>query len=343
MGGFIREWRRRWMIVCVLSFTNGLAHGQPVSGLDLEWEAPDSCPSSTDLRASIRQLLGSTPGPYANTNVSVRATAGEESSGRWLGTLETRSGPNTGKRTLRAESCKAVAGATALIIALMIDPDAVVAHQAQASQVPPAKDDSKIAKPAVTPIAPVDKQSPRTSPGSIELPTSQNFFFLGPEIAIDWGSMPSVSAAVGGHLGIMTRLLSFEVDLFEWTQSRATISGTDPPVGGKFSYFTASLSACPHLGQGDFQYGLCVDGEYDRMKAEGFGGNVNYGNSFSWLSVGGGALARWRIGQRFSIPIRAGAVVPLAYPVFRLNGISDEVHRPNSVSLRALLGVDLTF
>jgi hypothetical protein len=331
------------MIACALSFTNGLALGQSVSGLDLEWEAPESCPSSTDLRASIRQLLGATPGPYANTNVSVRATASEEGSGRWLGTLETRSGPNTGKRTLRAESCKAVAGATALIIALMIDPDAVVAHQAQASQTPPAKANSKIKEPADIPPVLVHNESHRTSPGPIESPRSHNYFFLGPETAIDWGSMPSLSAAVGGHLGMMTRPLSFEVDLFEWSQSRATISGTKPPVGGRFSYFTASLSACPHLGQGDFQYGLCVDGEYNRMKAEGFGGSVNYGNSFSWFSIGGGALARWRVGQWFSIPIRAGAVIPLAYPVFRLNGISDEVHRPSSVSLRAQLGVDLLF
>ena len=338
MGGFIRGWCGRWLITCASIFAHGLALAQATSGLELEWEAPDGCPSSTDLRTSIRQLLGPTPGPYANMNVSVRATAMEEGSGRWVGTLETRSGPNTGKRMLRAESCKAVAGATALIIALMIDPDAVVAHQAESA--PASKDN--IATPPDQPRSRLTQPSPRVSPLSAR-PESDNHFFLGPAAAIDWGNMPTVTAGAGGHLGFMIRSFSFEAALLDWTRSTATIAGSDPAAGGKFSYLTLAMSACPHAGRADFQYGICVDGEYDRMKAEGFGASVNYGNSFSWISIGGGALARWRIGQRFSIPIRVGAIIPLAYPVFRLNGIPNEVHRPSPVSARAVLGVDLIF
>ena len=333
----------RWGIACALSLTQGLALAQSAGGLELEWEAPEGCPSSTDLRASIRQLLGATPGPYANTNVSVRATAIEENPGRWLGTLETRSGPNNGKRTLRAESCKAVAGAAALIIALMIDPDAVVAHQTQTSST--SKDDvTTTASPnEPKPLAPTDHSPPRVSRPATEHPPSDNHVFFGPATAVDWGSMPSVAVGAGGHVGMMVRSFSFEVAVLDWTRSTATVAGTDPAAGGKFSYLTFTLSACPQAGGAGFQYGICVDGEYDRMRAEGFGASVNYGNSFSWLSIGGGALARWRIGQRFSIPIRAGAIFPLAYPIFRLNGIADEVHRPSSVSARATLGVDLLF
>ena len=330
----------RWVLASVLLLA--LEHAQAQSGFELQWEAPAGCPQAGEVRASIRQLLGEESGRNANTRMSVKARALQEN-GHWLGTLETQSGPNVGKRTLHAESCDSVAGATALIIALMIDPEAVAAHQAQQDGVAlPSPSDS--AAPTARAEVPKPKEREPTSKmaRSFAAPEQSPLsLFVGPTLALDIGSLPSVTAGFGGHLGVSTRHLSIEAGLADWAPSQAGVAGT--AAGGTFHYVTAGLSACPYLGEARFRYGLCFDSEYDRMSASGYGANVNYAGSFHWLSLGGSALARWSLGKRLAIPIRAGVVVPLAYPVFRLNGTPEEVHRPSRISTRFAVGIDLIF
>ncbi len=140
--------------------------------------------------------------------------------------------------------------------------------------------------------------------------------------------------------------ISLEVGLLDWLKSEAAIPGVSPATGGTFRFVTLQVSACPTVTTAKLDYGFCVDGEYDRMSAEGFGVSSPYRNNFQWLAIGGGALARFRLGQRFGIPIRLGALFPLPHPIFRLNGISQDqgrVHRPGDLAGRVMLGVDLIF
>jgi hypothetical protein len=341
--------RLSWIIAIAALLVHGNARGQTLGGLDLEWSAPEGCPNAADLRASIQQLLGPAPGPNANLNVSVSASASREESGHWLGTLETRSGPNTGKRVLRAESCQAVAGATALIVALMIDPDAVVAHQAANAQQQATESPSKLAAQPTTPSAnPPSMGREQSNPLDVEAPRTQSQvqYLMGPAMALDLGNMPSLAFGVGGRVGLMLRGITFEMGLLDWLKSEASIPGVTPATGGTFRFLTLMLSACPSAAATKVDYGFCIDAEYDRMSAEGFGVNAPYRNSFQWLAIGGSALGRLHLGQRFGIPLRIGALVPLAHPIFRLNGISQEqgrVHRPADLVGRVMLGVDLIF
>jgi len=241
------------------------------------------------------------------------------------------------------QNSESVAGATALIIALMIDPEAVAAHRAkQDGGALPKASDSAVPT-ALAEVPRPSEREPASEMSRFSKSPEQSLvsLYAGPELALDIGSLPSVTAGFGGHLGVSTRHLSIEAGLYSWAPAQAGVAGT--AAGGTFHYVTAGLSACSYLGEVRFRYGLCVDSEYDRMSASGYGANVNYSGSFHWLALGGSALARWSLGKRFAIPIRAGAVVPLAYPVFRLNGTPEEVHRPSRISARFAVGIDIIF
>lgn len=104
------------------SLVTGRAQAQ--NRLMLRWEAPESCPSADSVRDGVARLLGGAvpEGPI----VSARAHASTREVGFEL-TLHTDIGGITGQRVLSAQRCDELADATALILALMIDPDAATA------------------------------------------------------------------------------------------------------------------------------------------------------------------------------------------------------------------------
>src|SRR5271154_6099768 len=85
----------------------------------LAWNAPGACPDEASVRASVAQLLtGSSATVAGRADVS---HAGE----RWQVVVTM----NGGERRLEADSCRALADATALIVAMAVDPERVAANR----------------------------------------------------------------------------------------------------------------------------------------------------------------------------------------------------------------------
>lgn len=89
----------------------------------LSWKAPEGCPERGDVLAEIGRLLGDRGAPSGDP-IQVSAAVSREASGNFVVRIETPGDGATQVRELRGASCKAVAEAAALIIALMIDPSA---------------------------------------------------------------------------------------------------------------------------------------------------------------------------------------------------------------------------
>ena len=108
--------------------------------VEIAWSAPADCPTTPDVEASVRDLLGRPPHLPDGRKLEVKARAERKHDCGWSGTIETRLGTTTGSRTIATESCRAVADATALIVALMIDPDAVAARASPPATPSPPQD-----------------------------------------------------------------------------------------------------------------------------------------------------------------------------------------------------------
>lgn len=92
----------------------------------LVWEAPGECPSEANVREAVAELLG-TGGP-PSAPVSASAVVERISGDRWVVQLTTVREGARGERVVEATSCPSLARATALIVALTIDPERVAAH-----------------------------------------------------------------------------------------------------------------------------------------------------------------------------------------------------------------------
>jgi hypothetical protein len=307
--------------------------------VEIAWSAPAECPTTPDVEASIRNLLGRSPRLADGRRLEVRARAERKHDRRWSGTIETRLGTTRGIRTIGTESCRAVADATALIIALMIDPEAVAARASALPSPPPPPRPVMRATPAANDTA-VSRAPPPPRRGLTPR------LSLGPTIAVDMGTLPRPAYVAGARVGVKVGRSALELGVLASGSASGTVSNATPPAGGSFHFLLASLSACPALAVGQFDVGACAEIEGVEVKGTGFGVTSQYENDARWLALGAGAVARLRINPHVAIPFRIDAVAPLGHPTFFLKGVPEaqgRIYSPSRVAGRALLAVDIDF
>jgi hypothetical protein len=318
-----------------------VAAGTQAGTVGIDWNAPAECPTGSDLEASIRDLLGQPPHLSDGRRLEVKARVERKQDRRWSATIETRLGEATGSRTVVTESCRAAADATALIVALMIDPEAVAARTAPPAPAPP-RPESPPPRPPATEIAvsrppPPPPSRPRLAPR----------LSLGAAVAVDVGTLPETAYAAGARLGVKLGRSALELGFLASSSASGTIPGTTPPAGGSFRFLSGSLAACPAVGLGRrFDLGACAEIEVVQVKGTGFGVTSSFQNDARWLALGGGGLARLRLRPHVAVPLRLEGLAPLARPTFVLQGVSQaqgRVYTPSRVVARALLAVDVDF
>ena len=127
----------------------------------LSWQAPAECPDETHVRRAVEQLLGEGPPPPAH--VSAHAVVEHTSSGHWNVRLTTVRDGAPGERVVESESCQSLADATALILALTIDPERVAARAPGAASAP-ASSTVAPAAPSASAAAPAPASASPTAP-----------------------------------------------------------------------------------------------------------------------------------------------------------------------------------
>ncbi|MCA9709643.1 MAG: hypothetical protein KDK70_27640, partial [Myxococcales bacterium] len=105
--------------------------------VQLLWDAPPGCPEAPAVRRALAGYLGPEPAQEVGAGVRVTAQVTEGEGGYRLALrTETASGVTTRETT--AEECGVLVDATALIVAIAVDPSSVVGRAAaEASPEPP--------------------------------------------------------------------------------------------------------------------------------------------------------------------------------------------------------------
>jgi hypothetical protein len=298
--------------------------------LRLTWDAPDTCPSAAEVEAQFDRLLGGRGRVPSAKRVEATATVRRALGGTWNLRLDTTVDDATGHRDLEGDSCWAVAAATALVLALTIDPNAA----ARASLTPPAA-----ASPVPSaPAAPAPSATPPAGP--LETKSTRPFLraFGGVAVAI----LPEPGPIFGLGAGIRRGWIDVELSGLGSLETRAY--ATDRPgAGGYFRLLAFGARGCGRataIGS-PVAVRLCAGGEIERMIARGFGVELPGSGGATLVAGLGAAVASLRIASWAEIALELSGSVRPYHPTFVLTGVG-EVFTVPAASAVGALGLNLT-
>ena len=303
--------------------------------IELRWKAPADCPTQDAVVSEVTRVLGHVP---ASAPVQARAEVERAENRRWQAQLVLTTTVAQSQRLLIAESCEAIASATALIVAVAIE----------GGGVPESPQ-------AVQPnIRRQDGQPPVLTPPSG--PAYRSQLFLGASGVVDDGAMPAIAGGVElafGWSGVWRawhlRLLASAAAFPEQSKLADQPQLATKNEGGDFRLIDASGRACGSIVLGSFDLGPCLGSEFDFMDAWGTpaaksSGHTSAHASARWVSLSGSALAEWQLARAIALFARVEGLVPLAHPSFVIaqpdNNSPAVVHQP-AAGLRLALGLEL--
>jgi len=300
----------------------------PIPSLTFEWSAPPECPSSADVLAATQRLLGGPQALLSGDRWTVRAVVSHE--GVWSVSIETASTSGPHRRTLHAQTCQGLVAATALILALAINPDAV----AKAAPAPPRDSSSSL------PTAPAEADNP----GHVSTSGPAIHFSVGVPVSVSAGVLPSVDYGVGGALATRIDSILLELSFEDWLRPVvATIPSSS--AGGTFELVSGTLYACNVFGGGWLELGPCAQLDVGRIEASGLGVTRIDTKSTLWLAAGAGGLGVAKLDARgnWSLPVHLDLLVPLERRDFVLQNVPGVVYHPPYLAGRAAVGLAYRF
>jgi hypothetical protein len=337
-------------------------------GVTVDWRAPAECPDPSFVRDEIARLLAGSSA--ASVRVDARADVTRAGSA-WRVRLAT----GGGERTLEASSCRALAEATALILALAVDPARVAVNRAVASSAGPVVDPTAAPVDAGAPdasppdasppdaVAPlvaittdagmdaadaVDASSvapvvvtPKPAPAPRETPSfsGPTSFAIGVGAIDDVGTLPFVG--VGASIFAAWTPAPVRLELaganFAANHTAPLANGS----GGTFVLAAGALRGCYDLVVTELALLPCAGLELEALRGEGTGVLTSSPATSVWLVGTLGALVQWRLSPLFALDARLDAGFPLQRPEFRIDDVT--LHKPAAVSGRVVLGGEIRF
>jgi hypothetical protein len=286
----------------------------------LTWNAPDGCPPADAVLHEVHRSLGA----KTTHRLVARADVTQAGAERWSVHLVTEVDGAVGERSLDANSCVALANATALILAWTVDPTAARADDRAlpASSPPP---------PAEAP--PSERASTRESPRAIAAASGQ----------VDLGTLPSASGGVGITLGAAWGPFRAEVTGSDWaSQDARGASG-----GANLHLLEGEFRACVRVLRGSgLELFPCLGAGVVRASSDGFGLTPTYQMTRSWGSVGGDVLGTFALLGPIALRASIGVVAPVVRPPFVVidpQGRELPFHQAAAVSGRASFGAEVRF
>lgn len=300
--------------------------------VELEWIATPECPSGSYVVGEVGRVLGSASGPQKT--VRARADVVREEGGPWRIVLVTQTEGASGRRTFAAETCQALADATALILAMTVNP---------AMTAPPSEPGPPPAPPPLVP-APIPADARREpEPGP---PTTWIRFSASASLAGDTGTLPAASVGPQLALAWLPGRFRAEIALAYATPQRGSGAG-GRAEGADFDLWTAGARVGVAWPIGAFQLGPLAGADVESLGAAGFGGTASFQQDAVFIAIGGGLRASWSPLPRLAVRLVGQAMVPLSRPSFVIVDPApvpaELVHQPAAVAGRATFGVEWQF
>lgn len=334
----------------------------------MRWTAPDECPADAFTGALDRLLIGSS----LDAPLRVRATVERTAEGWSIDTAFDAGPGRTGQRTFQALTCRTVAQAAALAIAIAVDPSVLdrwvpagpaetIEGEAGPQQTSPTPVAVPVAPAAASPADPrrPGPEGPTLAPRAIEPsaplgpieaatptagdeprdPSSRWRGLLGVAGAVDGGALPGPGLGLAATLGVLHRRVRGEVvgtRRFA-TQQAAT---ADPQVGGSFTQWSVGARGCGVPRLRAVELPLCLGVEGGRTVGRGIGVPAPRTSPQPWWAGLVEAGLAWPVRPWLALTARATLAVPVLRQEFSITGLG-VVHRVGAIQGRGALGVEL--
>lgn len=306
--------------------------------IELGWSAPPECPSEAQLHASVSGMLG---GASAREPVHAAVVVAREVEGYAADVVLVIDGQRSTRR-LVATSCSALAEATALVIAVTVDPVHALedgASETIAPQIPEPQIVEPIAMSATDdPIAPevgIDADTPPAPRGAVQRPGVYVRILGG----ADYGAAPAITGMLGGAVGLRGRGWRAELD-GSWAFARSTSLTIAPDVRAELGRWSIGARGCGVLARGRIEVPLCAAIEAGAIEGEGKGATIDqHHERRPWIAAVLGPALAIALVPRVALVLGVDLVAPLWRAQFVIG--SEEVHSPRPIGVRALGGVEL--
>ena len=330
--------RRAWtlpaplLLPLLVQLSPTLAQAQQPETVDLEWTAPEECPRLEEVQAGIRKLAG----PRKSSAVALRAEASitRTDEGELRLRLRLHAGEMVEERLIQDRSCSALAGATAVAVALLFRSGALRSEDAhgalpatsETGSPPDAKGDpSKLGgsaadgKPpgaASTPVPPNKDAKSRSSRhwhGLAQLPLG--LFSVGP-----LRGAPSLGGAVA--VGASVDRWRFLARGALWLPGHQAATDVFQEYGAETRRTAVSLTACRALFLSRLELAPCATLSLEHLSARGEGAHIAPRTAqTTWAAVGLGAQARLHVAPWLSLFLGVGGEVETSRPQLVLDGV----------------------
>ncbi len=351
-------------LLCVALVAVSLcASAEARAELDLRWQAPAGCPDREQVLEKIRAIAGAALDE--SEGLAVEATITRQARRARLELIVLDAG-RTERRVITSDSCMALAGATAVTLALLLGVGEAPSEQRDDQQAPSAPNASENSEGASATSAgargteselraegsrsessdePGRDQATRAS-ASAGPGTKRSWAFVvrAPFVAADLGPLPRPALGVG--LGLGLRFGAWGLSLSGHVSRNQTVDGTLPLVessGTELDRTTGQLALCRGWRGPHFELSPCLGLALEVVSVRGIGEGVSpRARRAVWPAPGLSAVAHWHILESFAFFATVGGYLELSRPRFliQVNQELGEVERLAPASLGAAFGVE---
>jgi len=304
-------------LLCVLGLVvPGRARAQAAAPIDLKWSALEGCPSADTVLARVRKIAGATR-PTAHT-LRAEASVTQPSDGTFRLRLEIHYGNLAAVRNIEGKSCKDLAGAAAVALALLLSSEEPLSERDLAGNAATTTGGNNSGVAAVSGANAGNKQpanqagsqsqSPSSSPSaqpttssvstSVEAgaPRRWHVLLLLPLGSLGVGPMKQVSLGLGGSAGLAFDRWRFLAEGRLWASQHETTSHLGYDYDVELNRFTFGARACRVVFGDRFEFAPCALMSVHHLSVRGSGRNLVPGtDTATWASVGIGARSRFLI------------------------------------------------
>jgi hypothetical protein len=306
-------------MLALIATMSRAAFGQPVqptTGIDLRWNAPDGCPTREVVLAEVSHVLGGPTSRRATARADVAMLAPD----RWAVHLVTDVEGSAGERSFEADSCSALASATALIVAWTVDP-------LRASSAP----------------APVESPRPEPIVSRPEQPGHPLSGLVAISAQGDLGSLPTVAPSGELAVGVTQDRIRVEALGSLWAVQNANRTASE---GAHLQRIEAGLRGCWRAFVGSsLEADPCLGARLTQLSSQGFGETTTYQrDAWAW-SLDADVLATWTLVGPLALRGMLGIAVPLTRPpvVVDSQAGTTQLQQSAVVAGRVALGLEVRF
>jgi hypothetical protein len=334
--------RKAWpalAIGTIVSMTRlARAEATPLA-LELEWEAPPSCPDATVVRRQIETILHGPPTALSSAVAHGKIDSTDD--GRFHLSLTVRTGDVADTRELDAASCAMLSEAFAVVVALAIDPTkggGGIEEPPQPASPPPEPIQPSF--PVAADTVPPSSAPPSPAPRPPEKARSRAAIALGVGGSLVWGILPETSPGLVASAGL--RIERFRVGMLG-TLAFGQRPQLDRSVGAAIDMIEGGAFAAYMVPIGILALGPCANIEATYVRVEGYGVREPRRSSTVWATPVLGGRFEARASRWLGLFARADVLFPIDAPRIALGTRTETavLHSPAPVSSRLTLGAEI--